>query len=97
MNPPVSTLSLRCKLEIDPDVQAVLEFMQTSMTADKLVGVAESLPVIARLIWGRYTQRHFQAVDLIYPKLGPSQSIAIESVPAQGRADDDFAPAMGRR
>jgi hypothetical protein len=93
MNDPVSTLPLRCKLEIDPDVQAVLEFMQNSMAADKLVGVAESLPAIARLIWGHYTQRPIRAIDLIHLKPRPSRSAARESDPLLGRAHGDSAGA----
>lgn len=41
-------------LTVDPDLLHVLQFMQRSMSADKLVAVAELVPDMARLLWGHY-------------------------------------------
>lgn len=49
---------------IDPDVQAVLEFMQRSVPSFKLLGIAESMPEMARLLWSRYPQEPVVAVSL---------------------------------
>jgi hypothetical protein len=42
------------ELEIDPDVKAVIELMQSSMAAAKLVPVAEAVAALAPILWGRY-------------------------------------------
>jgi hypothetical protein len=40
------------KFEVDQDVQAVAEFMQRSIPAARLVGVAAALNALAPLLWG---------------------------------------------
>ncbi len=47
---------------MDEDVQKVCEFMQTSMPATKLVGVAKSVAGLAPVLWGTYET---QAVDAL--------------------------------
>jgi hypothetical protein len=42
------------KLRIDEDVKRVLEFMQTSMSADRLVAIAAGVHALAPILWGRY-------------------------------------------
>lgn len=83
------------EISIDPDVMAVLEFMQKKMPADKLVSVAENLAPIARLIWGHHPQQVIRAVTLFHPKPGLrlSRSTASESDLAQAGADDGFGAA----
>lgn len=44
------------ELALDPDVQAVAEFMQKSLTAAKLISVADVMPNVARLLWSQYPQ-----------------------------------------
>lgn len=41
---------------IDPDLQAVAEFMQHTLPAGKLVTIAENLPQVARLLWSKFPQ-----------------------------------------
>jgi hypothetical protein len=41
----------RAAVEVDRDVQAVLEFMQSNIEVHKLIAVAESIPQLARLPW----------------------------------------------
>jgi hypothetical protein len=51
-------------LVVDKDVKAVLEFMQTTIPTAKLIGVAESLPQLARLLWGHFPQEPYQGASL---------------------------------
>jgi hypothetical protein len=39
-------------LEIDPDVKAVAEFMQSNVAADRLERVADAIGKLAPLLWG---------------------------------------------
>jgi hypothetical protein len=48
---------------IDSDVKAVLEFMAGNVSVSKLIGVADSLPLIARTLWQHYPQDSFRAAD----------------------------------
>ena len=64
------------QLVVDRDVQAVLEFMQANILTNHLVGVAESLPDLARLLWGHHLQEPFQPLSLTLAKpngCNPSQ------------------------
>ena len=65
------------ELMIDPDVQAVLEFMQSNLQASRLVAVACALPQMATLLWGHYPQEHCCALTLTMPKPHPSPVCAI--------------------
>jgi hypothetical protein len=58
------------RFEVDSDVQAVLEFMQGEIQACKLVGVAEALPQMARLLWGHCQQEPVRVVSLEITCLG---------------------------
>jgi hypothetical protein len=49
---------------LDDDVKVVLEFMQEKIPASKLVGVAERMPQIAKLLWDRYPQEAVTALSL---------------------------------
>jgi hypothetical protein len=42
------------ELQIDQDVKRVLEFMQGSMSADRLVAVAAGVYALAPALWGHY-------------------------------------------
>jgi len=42
------------KMLIDPDVQAVAEFMQNRIAVNRLVPVAEGLAKMATILWGRF-------------------------------------------
>lgn len=68
------------KLSVDQDVQAVIEYMQSNIPAAKLIGVAEKLPELARLLWSDYSQDSFRAIELrneLMEELHEPQSIAI--------------------
>ncbi len=72
------------ELSLDEHVKSVLEFMQEKVPAGKLVGVAERLPEMARLLWDRYPQESLAAMSLVLVKTGQesqSQSVSIESSP----------------
>ena len=55
------------ELILDEEMKAVLEFMQRHIPASKLMGVAERLPQMAKLLWDRYPQEAVTAVEL-HPK-----------------------------
>jgi hypothetical protein len=52
------------KITLDEHLQLVLEHMQQNIPTSKLVGVAEKLPDMARLLWSRYSQEPFHAIEL---------------------------------
>jgi hypothetical protein len=81
------------ELICDPDVQAVLEFMQERIPACRLVASAEGLPQLARLLWGHFPQESCRHLRLEVPKLRPLQSVASESSPGPEYADDGSAAA----
>ena len=58
----------RMTIEMNPDVQAVIEFMQATVEASRLVGVAESIPQIARLLWSDGLQEPCYPIALVLPK-----------------------------
>jgi hypothetical protein len=49
---------------VDADVQAVADFMQTRISASRLVAVADGLAAIAPLLWGRFQPEAIQAIRL---------------------------------
>lgn len=49
--------------EMDPDLQAVAEFMQANLPVAKLVPIATAIGLLAPILWGRY------AADEIVPLL----------------------------
>ena len=81
------------ELNIDPDVQSVLEFMEKHVQACRLVGVADALPKFARLLWEHYAQEPCSpTIRLESPKMPhPSQSSATESGLALPCAGDGSA------
>ena len=80
------------KIEIDPDVKAVAEFMQSKIEARKLVGVAESLRAIAPIIWGHHDQSRVVAIKLCgSPITRASRLDASELPPAPACARDGSA------
>jgi hypothetical protein len=76
---------------VDDHVKAVLGFMQANVPSSKLCGVANSLPQMARLLWGNFKQEPFAGVRLTVPKTDqghPSQLSATESSLARSSAGD---------
>lgn len=49
-------------MEIDPDIQAVAEFMQAHIPAEKLVGIARDLAVLAPLVWRQHGLSDIQPI-----------------------------------
>jgi hypothetical protein len=76
------------QLVVDDHLKAVLEFMQTNVPASKLIGLAESLPQMARLLWGHVPQEPVCALFI-----GGSQPTASGCVPEKLCADDDSEAA----
>jgi hypothetical protein len=76
---------------IDPDVKAVAEFMQSKIETRKLVGVAESLRVIAPILWGHYDRVPVKGIELATPPVrSETQSNASELPPEHTCVGDDF-------
>ena len=68
------------KITLDEHLQSLLEYMQKNIPASKLVGVAEKVPDMARLLWEQYSQEPFRAIQLGDELMGVShepQSTAI--------------------
>jgi hypothetical protein len=62
------------EIEIDPDTKAVAEFMQSSIAASRLVGVAEGIARLAPLLWGRYAPEKVETLSLAHRQLNGSET-----------------------
>ena len=51
-------------IKLDEHLKSVLEYMQQNIPTSKLVGIAEKLPDMARLLWSNYSQEPFSAITL---------------------------------
>lgn len=77
------------ELTIDCDVQEVLEFMQGHIPACKLVGVAENVAAMARLLWAHNPQEPVRSISLTYlGPVGAQPRAATESCPDTVNAGD---------
>ena len=84
-------------LRVDSDVRSVLEYMQTTIPTNKLIGVAEAVLGAAPLLWGKYPQEPVDAMTLETQPINiacAKQPAAIESGPVQDCAGDDSAAAV---
>ena len=82
------------RLEIDPHLKAVLEFMQEKIPASNLCGVADGVQQMARLLWSEHPQEPKRALSLgitCLGRAGVQQPIASGSAPDTPHADDDSA------
>jgi hypothetical protein len=62
------------ELILDDDLKSVVEFMQSNIATSKLVGIAESLPKMAKLLWDRYPQEPIAGLSLCAEPLRVSTS-----------------------
>jgi hypothetical protein len=53
------------ELILDADVKAVVEFMQSSVSATHLVEVAKAVNALAPTLWGQYQPEPIQALRLV--------------------------------
>jgi hypothetical protein len=51
-------------LDIDPDLAATLEFMQTRIPTEKLTSVAEAVAHLGKLLWGHHPCSTIEALRL---------------------------------
>jgi hypothetical protein len=79
---------------VDEHFKAVVEFMQCKIPTEKLIGISDRLPEIARLLWGHFPQEPCTLLSLVVPKLCPSQSTATESSLEKNRECDDSVAAL---
>jgi hypothetical protein len=85
-------------LQIDEHLQRLLEFMQDTIPANKLVGIAEKVPIMARLLWGHNPQEPVSSVSLTCLDLADGRLLdASESDPGGVCAGGDSAEAMASR
>jgi hypothetical protein len=54
----------RVEFVMDEHVKAVLEFMQENIPTAKLIGIADCLPQMGRLLWGKYRQEPFDSLRI---------------------------------
>jgi hypothetical protein len=54
----------------DADVLAVLDFMQSRVPAQKLVGVATAVRGLAETLWGHYPPQDVIALRVAQPPIG---------------------------
>ena len=57
---------------LDEDLKAVLEFMQSQIPASKLLGIADALPQVAKLLWAHLPQELCTVASLFLTTL-PNQ------------------------
>ncbi|MCU1303442.1 MAG: hypothetical protein JWQ87_3726 [Candidatus Sulfotelmatobacter sp.] len=62
----------RVAFEVDEHMKAVLQFMQENVPTSKLIGVSDSIPQVARLLWGSFPQEPCCFVTLRSPLPEPS-------------------------
>jgi hypothetical protein len=68
------------QLEMDKDVQSVLEFMQNTISTERLIGVADHIPSLARILWSRYRAEGVVALSLNAPSLNaPAEKPVVAS------------------
>jgi len=82
---------------IDGDVKAVLEFMQENIPTEKLLGIAEKLPELARLLWAGFPQEPCTAISLERSKTAEQNRtppVSTESSRVPPCVDDDSVAAM---
>jgi hypothetical protein len=80
-------------LKIDPDVLVVADFMQSRLSANRLVGVARGLALIAPALWSQFLPEEVLALRLVAPPISDGdlriQSTPTESEPSGSGAGDD--------
>ena len=52
---------------LDPDVQAVAEFMQRNFSATRLVPIANGIAKLSPVIWGQFSQEELVLARLVPP------------------------------
>ena len=65
---------------VDEHFRSVVEFMQTAIPASKLLGIAEQLPHVARLLWGDVAQEPVKVITLTGKPLGVSTQCETQPV-----------------
>jgi hypothetical protein len=81
-------------ISVDPDVKAVLEFMQKNIAADRLVSVAAGVNGMAQIIWNEDDQTRISFMSLLADAICGPQPVAKESARVQPRAGGDSAVVM---
>jgi hypothetical protein len=66
------------ELEIDEDVKRVLEFMQGSMSADRLVAVAAGVHALAPILWGHFETERVSALRLVSGLLNAGRDLPLQ-------------------
>jgi len=82
------------ELEIDLDVKLVLEFMQSGISADRLVAVAAGVNALAPVVWGRFEAKDISVLRLVSlpisaPRVEHTQSCARSPLPELASAGGD--------
>ena len=64
------------ELIVDEDVKAVIEFIQKTVPANKLLGVCRGVLNLSETLWGRHAQIDFCPMRLEPPPISETQSVA---------------------
>jgi hypothetical protein len=84
----------RAQLRMDEHLKQVLLFMQRNIPTSKLIGVADAIPMTARLLWERHEQESLQAIEITEPSIScGTRPDATESYRDRACADGDFETA----
>jgi hypothetical protein len=64
------------ELVLDEDVKAVIEFMQKTVPANKLLGVCGGVFRLSESLWGRHAQIDVCPLRIEPPPISETQSVA---------------------
>gem|GEM_PF-4564557 len=59
---------------VDPEVEAVLQFMQDRFSATRLVPIAEAVSALAPVLWGRYGREAIAPLTITSVEQTPTAS-----------------------
>jgi len=85
-------------IKLDRSVEAVMDFMERNVEADRLVRVASAVASLAPTVWGDQVPLDKDRLVTFIPESSHEQrSIATQLHPERACADDGSAAAVGSR
>ena len=82
-------------LRTDPNMQAVLQFMEMNVEADKLIDVAMTIALLAPILWPKVERLERKAPLLRLEYNHEQRSTATQSLPVQVDVDDGSVAEVG--
>ena len=66
-------------VQMNPNVQKVVEFLQREIPADELNGVANAIPAVAAVVWSEYHHQAIRPMKMSEPPITESHlSLAMD-------------------